>query len=474
MFSIFHLTLTGALTAKPYAFKIRAWELNSLESIDSNDHFNSSIYVQYKNSKIVRILPKKVKNSISILPDVSRFSFDSLKSNRPKSLNNIHIKSNKIFRNFDNKNLILSSSNLDLNSLMLFKFFEQNNNNILIRRDIFSLRSYLLFWSSFNLFKKFDTLSKICFVSSSSLSVESILLNVKIRLKYNKKQFNIFYSGFFVDSNYSLKFLSLKIKPLFSVLKSKSLVNFYFFKSFKYITFIVGESVIRRFKDLILFLNFFKQRIKTCLFYFIAKQKNYLVNQLIPLKVINNRLFSRVANIFLTDTEDSPQIFKYTRYLDHIVSFSSFNTEINKKAQYIFPVASNLESSGIYVDFEQKVKKSAKFPGIVSLKITKVFFNCFNFFKFINKILVNYSSFFKFYITTNLYRILLESLKDNKLFEDYILILNTIHTYLNFFSFATYPNKQIYVDRFRYNLSTKNSITMLNCSRNERKQSSNF
>ncbi len=62
MFILYNLLLKGALTSKPYAFKIRAWELSSLETVDSNDHFYSSIYVQYKNSKIIRVLPIKKKN----------------------------------------------------------------------------------------------------------------------------------------------------------------------------------------------------------------------------------------------------------------------------------------------------------------------------------------------------------------------------------------------------------------------------
>ncbi len=474
MYNLYSLILKGALTAKPYAFKIRAWELSSLETIDSNDHFNSFIYVQYKNSKIIRVLPKKVKNSISIISDVSRFSFDSLKYNRPNIIENLNSKYIKSFRNLYNKNLILSSNDFDINSLIVFKFLEQNNKNIILRREIFSLRSYLIFWNSFNLFKKFETYSKLCFISSSSLSIESILLNVKIRLKYNKKQFNVFYCGFFTDSNYSLKFLSLKIKPLFSILKSKSLINFSFFKSFKYITFVIGESVIRRFKDLILFLNFFKQRIKTCLFYFVAKQKNHIVTQLVPLKVVNKRVLSRVNNIFLTDLEDSVQIFKLKNFLKNPVSFSSFNTEISKLSSFVFPIASNLESSGVFLDFEQKIKKSNKFPGIISLKVTKVFTNCFSFFKYINKVLYNYFSYSSYSIISSFFNILLESLKNTKLAEEYILVLNTIQVNLNSFSFSTYPNKIIYEDRFRYNLNTKNSLTMLNCSRNERKQTSNF
>jgi len=123
MLFLSNLLPKGALTSKPYSFKIRAWELSSLETIDFSDHFNSSIYVQYKNSKIIRILPKKVKNSISIISDVSRYSFDSLTHNRPNFVTNSIVSYKKSFREFTPKSLVLVSNSLPLGSLVVLKFF---------------------------------------------------------------------------------------------------------------------------------------------------------------------------------------------------------------------------------------------------------------------------------------------------------------------------------------------------------------
>ena len=474
MFVLDKLSLKGALTAKPYAFKIRAWELSSLETIDSNDHFNSSIYVQYKNSKIIRVLPKKVKNSISIISDVSRFSFDSLNYNRPSIVKNVDCINKKKFRNFSSKTLLLTSNNLDLSSLMVFKFFQNTNQNMFVRRELFSSRSYILFWNSFTLFSKFEIFSKLCFISSVALSVESVLLNVKIRLKYNKKQLNLFYCGFFIESNYSLKFLSLKIKPLFFILKSKSFINLYFFKLFKNITFVIGESLVRRFKNIISFFNFFKQRIKSCIVYFVSKERNYLGNQLIPLKVISKRILCRINKIFLTNLEDSVQTHKLKFFFTHYNTFTSFNTDFSKNSIDVFPISASLESFGIFIDCEEKIKKSNKFPGISVPNLAKVVTNCFNFFKYIGLVLSSFNSFLQNYLSSKFYTIILESLKDIKLLEEYVSILRTLTANISSFNFITYPNKLISEDCFRYSLNTKNSLTMLNCSRNQRKQSSNF
>lgn len=477
MFFILTLLPKGALTSKPYSFKIRAWELSSLETVDSTDHFNSSIYVQYKNSKIIRVLPKKVKNSISLISDVSRYSFDSLSYNRPSLVTKSIVEYKKSFRDFNNKSLILTSNSLALGSLILLKFFEKTIKNISIRREIFSLRSSFLFWNSFNLFQCFETISKLCFVSSTALSVESILLNIKIRLKFNKKHFNIFYCGYYTNSTYSVRFLSLKLKPIFYLLKSKSFIGFYFFKLFKHITFIIGESLIRRFRDFILFFTFFKQRIKTCLFYFLAKQKNHLVTQLIPLKVINKRILNRVNKIFLTNLDDTLQMVRTVSSKisnTQLISFSSFNPFLSKSVKFLFPVSLSLESSGIFVDFEHKIKKSTKFSGIVTQNINTAIISCFSFFRYVCVIFCTYRMLLQRVLNYTFSKIILESLRNTKLSVEFILILKQINSVLNSFPLITYPDKMCFEDRFRYSLSTKNSVTMLNCSRDERKQSSNF
>ena len=474
---LLNLSPRGALTSKPYAFKIRAWELSSLETIDFNDHFNSSIYVQYKNSKIVRILPKKVKNSISIISDVSRFSFDSLQFNRPTTTLNLTQQYKKSFRDYNLKSIILVSNTADLVASTIFRFFDLNNKKKIIRRETFSLRSHLLIWNSFNLFKQFELVSKICFISSNIVSVESTLLNVKIRLKFNKKHFHIFYCGYFINSNYSLKFLSLKLKPFFLLLKSKSLISFYFFKTFKFLTFIVSESLVRRFTDLVTLLNFFKQKIKTCLFYFLTKQKNYFTTQIIPIKNINTRILKRINKIFLGDLDDSFQttkILKLNPTNQQLIAFASFNVPICLRTKFLFPVSSCLESTKLFINFEQKINKSNKFPGVTNENFGLSLIKCFSFFKFVRLALVNYKLIFKTIFSSSFSRIIFENFKIFSLLGDFNIFFQTIKSNLNYFLSNSYPDKVCFEDRFRYSLSTKNSLTMLNCSRSERKQASNF
>jgi len=81
--NVIDLCPVGALTSRPYAFKVRPWELRSNESIDLSDSLGSNIYVNFKESEVMRILPKNnSKINETIISDKARFSYDSIKHKR--------------------------------------------------------------------------------------------------------------------------------------------------------------------------------------------------------------------------------------------------------------------------------------------------------------------------------------------------------------------------------------------------------
>jgi len=61
--NVIDLCPVGALTSKPYAFKARPWELKITENIDLSDSLGSNVYVNLKETEIIRVLPK---NNIKI------------------------------------------------------------------------------------------------------------------------------------------------------------------------------------------------------------------------------------------------------------------------------------------------------------------------------------------------------------------------------------------------------------------------
>ncbi len=81
--NIIDLCPVGALTAKPYAFTYRSWELTKTPSIDVMDSLGSAIRVDSKGNKVVRILPR-INEGINEewISDRSRFACDGLASQR--------------------------------------------------------------------------------------------------------------------------------------------------------------------------------------------------------------------------------------------------------------------------------------------------------------------------------------------------------------------------------------------------------
>lgn len=73
----------GALTAKPYAFRARPWELRSFETFDIIDAIGSRIRVDIRGTEILRILPSQSEEiNEDWITDRTRFSYDGLRLQR--------------------------------------------------------------------------------------------------------------------------------------------------------------------------------------------------------------------------------------------------------------------------------------------------------------------------------------------------------------------------------------------------------
>lgn len=81
--NIIDLCPVGALTSKPYAFKVRSWELQKTESIDVMDAVGSNIRIDSRGIEVMRILPR-VNEEINEewISDKTRFCYDGLKYQR--------------------------------------------------------------------------------------------------------------------------------------------------------------------------------------------------------------------------------------------------------------------------------------------------------------------------------------------------------------------------------------------------------
>jgi NADH dehydrogenase (ubiquinone) Fe-S protein 1 len=81
--NIIDLCPVGALTSKPYAFKARSWELQSVDSIDIFDSLVSSMRIDVRGNEVMRILPRR--NDLlneEWISDKVRFFHEGAKVNR--------------------------------------------------------------------------------------------------------------------------------------------------------------------------------------------------------------------------------------------------------------------------------------------------------------------------------------------------------------------------------------------------------
>ncbi len=77
--NIIDLCPVGALTSKPYAFNARPWELRKTESVDVLDAVGSSIRVDARDARILRVLPR-LNEAVNEewISDKTRFAVDGL------------------------------------------------------------------------------------------------------------------------------------------------------------------------------------------------------------------------------------------------------------------------------------------------------------------------------------------------------------------------------------------------------------
>ncbi|KAH8906979.1 NADH-quinone oxidoreductase [Coniochaeta sp. PMI_546] len=81
--NVIDLCPVGALTAKPWAFKSRPWELKKTESIDVLDGLGSNIRVDSRGLEVMRVLPR-LNDDVNEewINDKTRFACDGLKTQR--------------------------------------------------------------------------------------------------------------------------------------------------------------------------------------------------------------------------------------------------------------------------------------------------------------------------------------------------------------------------------------------------------
>ena len=258
--NVIDLCPVGALTSKPYEFVARPWELKKTETIDVFDAVGSSIRIDSKSEKILRVLPR-INEEINDewISDKTRFAYDGINNQR---IDRYYIRNTDgklieeseqnvlkaIHHNLSNTKsseaAALVGNTLDCESIFSFKNFldELKIENYDCRQDgsffIPSQRFSYIFNSTI---KGIDD-SDLCLLIGTDIKKEAPILSSRIRQRFlnSPKSYKIFSIGNF-NLNFSVDFLGGSSSTLKKLNEKK---NLDFFKKSKKPIFILGQGAM--------------------------------------------------------------------------------------------------------------------------------------------------------------------------------------------------------------------------------------
>jgi NADH-quinone oxidoreductase chain G len=482
--NVIDLCPVGALTSKPYAFKARPWELRSNESVDLTDSTGSSTYVNFKETEIVRILPKN-NNEIneSIISDKTRFSYDAIKTQRLQKLFESSDSKNfknsswiSIFEKLDSllkkesKVTFVVNSELDFESLQLLSLIENKYSpNVSIRSVDEKTSNSFTSWNSDKI-KNLQTNSRVGILVSSNIRMESAILNTKIRRKVISQIFDVISLGQHSNLSFPAKFVNLNLNKIFEIFEGKSLMSKYILKHNSPV-FFIGDSFNKRLKGGFSISSFIKQMIPSSIVLDIKKSSNSIGVNYLGFKTISNNCVKNsdvCVAINLDDTVVIRKLLKNSK--SKLVWLNSFGSKIATKADFLVPTLTAFESESIFINLEQRSQKTLKtLPGIGdSRDVKKILISLYPEIEKSQIIKNSKNSVFFDEIINNpkLFQSLSNKYSKENLFDSKFISQSSL--------VSNYPLKSSLEDFYRSNSFTKNSPTMAQCSQENRKESNNF
>jgi hypothetical protein len=132
-------------------------------------------------------------------------------------------------------NLFLIPENLDYQNLLKLAhlgYVSGNKIQLFFASCVKYNSNNLYINNQYSTIMDFEKKFKLCYILSSNLKLENILLNVKVRTKYLKSRISIFSSGFSYSTNFPNYFITLNVKSLFKIFESKIFLSFFFLLKF--------------------------------------------------------------------------------------------------------------------------------------------------------------------------------------------------------------------------------------------------
>ena len=473
--NVIDLCPVGALTSKVYAFKTRPWELRTAESIDLTDSTGSNTYINFKEVEILRVIPK-INNEINnnIITDKGRFSYDSSKLQRitkvfSKASNKFEQSNWKNFlRDYETQLLtknvtVLVNDENDLECLLLLKQLSFKNPNLRIKTlNNNSSSSSNMHINHLNAkIKEVNTVSKLCLLISTNIKIESAILNSRIRLKYVHEDFKVYSLTKNYNSNFPITFINLNTNNVLLLLEGKHYFLSKVLLSFRSPFIILGESFLKTGLDFKTIFKFFKSIIPSAILFNIGTYANSESKNLLKINSITNSSYKNSEILVCLNLIDNIYLAKILKdFKKKIFWFNTHGSSLALKANNILPILSSFEEENIFLNLEQRPQKTGKiFCGTHDTRSLKFFF----------KYLLNSGN------TNKVPLFILEILSRPTIFNKIETIFSLqLMVFLPFSLVHLYPIKSNFEDFYLANKSTKNSLIMLESSRDMRKKITNF
>lgn len=252
--NVIDLCPVGALTAKPYPFLSRSWELKSTETIDFSDGFGTNIQAHIKNNKIIKITPsyEPDSNSNNWISDKTRFSFDGMFSPSRSVLGSISYKTDTLISKISWKELIneititlyfqdhlqkhfltnkklivVFDNNISLEVLNLIYLFSCKYSSFITLRKLEGKLNNMDINSNFLTHNKKDLKkslinSNLCLLVGLYSRYENVTFNLNLRQRYLKGNLKVLTLGPNKDLTFPSLNAGLNIKNLKSIIEGNN------------------------------------------------------------------------------------------------------------------------------------------------------------------------------------------------------------------------------------------------------------
>lgn len=382
--NVIDLCPVGALTSKPYAFTARPWELRTAESIDVLDSLGSNIFIDFKETEALRVLPRLNEDvNEEWISDRIRFSYDAIRRQR---ISDIYLRVNEKFVQKDwsdcltilkdkinNSNLlILVPSSIDIQSLNLLKTLANKSNIRLATVDTNLARSYNTVWNHSNSATILDLeKSDICFLLGVNPRYEGAVLNIRIRAQYLKGNYSIVQFGAPYKANISTNFLGISLTELFNLFEGRSHLQS-IISSAKQPYFILGDALTKRIDFNLISTHFHQLNCNSKILFLSSKinTQNSIFQNLRKFQMQDLIWSDTILSLYLDDNQNIRKILSNTSSKSKFKIWGHSNGSVAASLNdLILPLSSFVEDENEYLNAESRFIKSTRiFSTIKSIR----------------------------------------------------------------------------------------------------------